>query len=146
MARELSVYARWPPGGLHIRVKGEYMVLEAANALLAFEPRLILVEARYAGYQEAADEKRRRLVIEFAEPIKPVKPPRIDFAGEKPLGLFEVRVVDLEFEKYLTAITPGSFLYDYFVVTSTRILVETSSKRRFYYEEEPYTKLIVHVT
>jgi len=145
LVRELCVYARWPPGGLKVCARGETLTIEAKNMFLSFEPRLVLVDGGYSGYSEACDDRKCRLVIEFGRVLEPLEAPRIEFVGQGYIGLFELRVVDLEFEKYITVITPGGFLYDYFTVTSSRLLLESSAKRRFYYEEEPYSKLIVHI-
>jgi hypothetical protein len=143
--RELSVYARWGVGVLELRVRGELFTVRAANAELFFEPRSVVVEARYAGRRSVSDDRRLRVYIDLADEIKPLEPRRVDLIGSRALGLFEVRVTDVEFRRYLTVITPAGFLYDFFIVSDDTIMLEASAKRRVFFEEEPFDKIIVYL-
>ncbi len=145
MTRQLTVYAKWGQGVLELIVRGETLVVRGANAELVFEPRSILVEAEYVSKRDLADGKRKRLYIDFASEFKPLEPRRIDIVGTRMIGLFEIRVTDLDFDRFLTVITPGSFLYTYIVLSTKTLMVETSAKRKIFYEEEPFTKLVIHI-
>ncbi|KSW11984.1 hypothetical protein CF15_04125 [Pyrodictium occultum] len=145
MAKYENFYVRWGPGALELRVMSDALELRAANARMLFEPRSILLEARYSYRKEVEDKNRKTLYIGFAEPLKPLEAPRVDIVGRTYVGYFEVIYTDLDFEKYLTVITPASFLYDYFVVTTRDLMVHLQAKRKLYYEEEPYDKISVHI-
>ncbi len=145
MARELVVYARWGGGAVELRVRGESFAVRAANAELLFEPRYVVVEARYAARRSVSDERRTRVYVELAEEIKPLEPRRIDLVGSRVLGLFEVRLTDIEFRRYLTVVTPAGFLYDYFVVSDDTVMLEASARRKVFFEEEPFDKVVVYM-
>ncbi len=145
MARELKVYARWGGGAVEIRVHGSVFVFRAANAEIVFEPRSVVVEAKYAGRRQVLDEKRTRVYIDLAEEVKPLEPVRIDLIGSRTLGLFEVRLTDLEFRRYMTVVTPADFLYDYFIVSDDQVMIEMSGRRKVFFEEEPFEKIIVYI-
>ena len=145
MGRQLTVYARWGSGVLEVTVRGETLIVRAANAEMVFEPRSALIAARYSSHRVLGDDRRVRVYVDLAEPLKPLEAKRIDLVGSRVLGLFEVRVTDLEFSRYLTVVTPAGFLYDYLVVSDERVLLEGSGRRRVYFEEEPFEKVIVYL-
>ncbi len=144
MARELIVYAKWGRGVIEVRVRGEMLALRTANLEAVFEPRTVLVEGRYASHRLLTDDRRARVYIDLANPLEPLEAKRIDLVGSRTLGLFEVRVTDLEFSRYLTVITPAGFMYEYLVISDDRLMVEASAKRKVFFEEEPFEKLIVY--
>lgn len=145
MVRRESFYVRWNGGALELRVMREALEIGAANAELLFEPRSLTIEAKYTYKREVEDRNRKTLFIGFAEELKPLEAPRVDIVGRNYIGNFEVVYTDLEFERYLTVITPASFLYDYFVLTSRDVMLYMQAKRKVYFEEEPYDKIIIYL-
>ncbi|BES82016.1 hypothetical protein [Pyrodictium abyssi] len=145
MVRRESFYVRWNGGALELRVMREALEIRAANAELLFEPRSVTIEAKYTYKREVEDRNRKTLFIGFAEELKPLEAPRVDIVGRNYIGNFEVVYTDLEFERYLTVITPASFLYDYFVLTSRDVMLYMQAKRKVYFEEEPYDKIIIYL-
>ncbi|HIQ24245.1 MAG TPA: hypothetical protein EYH50_04265 [Pyrodictium delaneyi] len=144
MVRRESFYVRWDGGALELRVMREALEIRAANAGLLFEPRSVTIEAKYTHKREIEDRNRKTLFIGFAEELKPLEAPRVDIVGRNYIGNFEVVYTDLEFERYLTVITPASFLYDYFVLTSRDVMLYMQAKRKVYFEEEPYDRIIIY--
>ena len=144
-SRELVAHARWGRGVLRMRVRGEALEVEASNAYFLFEPRTIVAEVGYSSRLEIEDERKRRVVVEFSEELKPLEAERVNIVGGGYLGLFEVRITDLDFERYLTIVTPGGHLYDYAIITSTKLYVESSVKRKFFFEEQPFTKIVMYL-
>ena len=141
-----SFYVRW--GGsraLRLTVSGDTLVVEAENARITLEPRSIAVEAGYRYKREIEDKSRKNLYIGFSEPLKPIEAPRVDILGRGFIGNFEVIYTDLDFEKYLTIITPASAVYDYVVLTNEELMVQMPPRRKLYYEEEPYDKIVVYI-
>lgn len=143
--QELRACTRYGSGAACFRTRGEFLEIQFENAYIALEPRTLIVEAPIAAHREAVDERRKRVIVEFGEEIKPLTPNRIDFVGRAALGLFEVRVTDLEFDTYITVVTPGGHHYEYVVVSKRLVYVEMSAKKKTYYEEEPNKKLILYI-
>jgi hypothetical protein len=139
-------YVRWGRGALRLAVSSDVLEVTAANANIVFELRSVIVEAKYTYKKDVEGANKRNLYIGFAEEIKPLEAPRVDIASRNYIGYFEVIYTDLEFERYLTVITPASFLYDYVVLTSSELMLQMSPRRKVYFEEEPYDKLIVYIT
>lgn len=143
--QELHTCTRYSLGAACFRTRGEFLEIEFENAYIVLEPRTLVVEAPIASHREAVDERRKRVIVEFREEIKPLTPNRIDFVGHATLGLFEVRITDLDFDTYITIVTPGGHYYDYVVVSKRLLYVEMSAKKKTYYEEEPNKKLILYI-
>ncbi|ABM80706.1 hypothetical protein [Hyperthermus butylicus] len=145
MTRRASYYIRWNGGALGLVVAGDTMTIRGENMTLYFEPRSVIVEGGYTYKRNVEDRNRRTVFIGFADELKPLSPPRVDIVGRNYVGNFEVIYTDLEFEHYLTVITPASFLYDYFVITSRDLMLYMQAKRKVYFEEEPYDKIIIYI-
>ncbi len=144
--RRTSYYVRW--GGsraLELQVSGDVLTVRGANFEITFEPRSVIVEAKYSYKKEVEDTNRKTLIIGFAEPLEPLEAPRVDILGRNYVGNFEVIHTDLGFEKYLTVITPASHVYDYAVLTSHELLLHMKPRRKIYFEEEPYDKIIIYL-
>ncbi len=144
MTRRASFYVRWLHGALELTVSGDTLEVRAANGRIVFEPRSVTVEARYAYKKEIEDRNRKNLYVGFQEPLQPLNPPRVDIVGRNYVGNFEVIYTNLDFEAYLTVITPASHLYDYAVITTQEVMIQMPAKRKLYYEEEPYERLVVY--
>ena len=129
---------------MELRVAGDSLTVRALNARIGFEPRSIEVEAKYTYKREIEDRNRKNLYIGFAEPLKPLEAPRVDIVGRNYVGNFEVIYTNLEFEQYLTVITPASFIYDYAVLTNRELMVQMPARRKIYYEEEPFDRVVVY--
>ena len=144
--RTASYYVRWGSGALEIRVAPEKMVVVGGNGSIVFEPRSVEVNIRYAGKRNVEDRNRRTLLIEFQEQLHPLTgPPRVDIVGRNYVGNFEIVYTDLEFEKYLTVITPATFLYDYAVITTRDLMLYMQAKHKVYFEEEPFDNIIIYM-
>jgi hypothetical protein len=144
--RAASYYVRWGSGALEVRVASERMEVIGGNGSIVFEPRSVEVNVPYAGKRDVEDRNRRTVFVEFREELRPVSnPPRVDIVGRNYVGNFELVYTDLEFEKYLTIITPATFLYDYAVVTTRDLMLYMQAKRKVYFEEEPFDKITVYI-
>ncbi len=138
-------YVKWGgTGALRLEVDSDTLRVTARNAVFTFEPRHVDVEARYSYKKEVQDSNRKTLYIGLREPIEPLEAPRIDVVGRNYVGNFEVIYTDLDFEKYLTIITPANFLYDYAVITTTELMFHMIARRQVYFEEEPYERLRIY--
>jgi hypothetical protein len=144
-AKQTSFYVKWGNGALELIPSYNSLQIRAKNYEFAFEPRSIVIEGKYGAKREIDHLNRKTVFIEFVEEVQPLNPPRIDIVGRNYVGNFEVVYTDLEFERYLTVITPADFLYDYFVLTSTDLMLYMQSKRKIYYEEEPFDKIIIYI-
>ncbi len=146
MPREAVFYVKWgQTKALELRVSGDTLTIRAANMEIRMEPRSLELRGKYTYKREVEDQSRKTLYIGFGEKLQPVEAPRIDILGSAYVGNFEVRYTDLDFEKYLTVITPANYLYDYAVVTTRELMLHMSPRRKVYYEEEPYDHLIVYL-
>jgi len=138
-------YLKWGPAkALRLEVGQDAMKIVAANAVIVLEPREADIRANYSYKKEVQDATRKTLFIGFREKIEPLEAPRIDIVGRSYVGNFEVIYTDLDFEKYLTIITPANFLYDYAVLTTTDIMFHMVARRQVYFEEEPYEHIHVY--
>jgi len=138
-------YVKWGAAkALRLRVNGDSLRIDAGNASFVLEPRTVDIGAKYTYKREVQDSNRKTLYIGFREPLQPLEAPRIDIIGRSYIGNFEVIYTDLDFEKYLTIITPAHFLYDYAVLTSSEIMFHMIARRQVYYEEEPFERIRVY--
>jgi hypothetical protein len=144
-SRRAEFYVKWGAvEALRLEVGSDTLRVIAENADIVLEPRMADINAKYSYKKEVEDSNRKTLYIGLREPIKPLKAPRIDIVGRSYVGNFEVIYTDLDFEKYLTIITPASFLYDYVVLTTTEIMFHMIARRQVYFEEEPYDHIRVY--
>lgn len=140
-----TFYVKWDTTkALELQLHGDVLRIKAENANIELEPRSATIEAPYSYKKEVPDVNRKTLYIGFREPLKPLEAPRIDILGRSYIGNFEVIYTNLDFEKYLTIITPSHYLYDYVVLTGHEIMFHMIARRQVYYEEEPYDKVTVY--
>ncbi len=104
------------------------------NILITLLPREIRITNNIGKFSEEESSRKRYVRVFFEESIKP-----INEESERPYeGVFEnyeVRFVNLGFSKYLTIIVPGSFLYNYIVLSESSISIECSAKKTVYFEK-----------
>ncbi|ABU81187.1 hypothetical protein [Ignicoccus hospitalis] len=72
------------------------------------------------------------------------RPPAVDMVANdrRVYRGFEIRAVDLDVQQYLTVVTPGSFLYDYVIITPNKMGIYMNSKREGYLEETSKSKIL----
>ncbi len=145
MRRRATFYVRWGRGGLELEPSSQALIIRAKNYEIMLEPRSILINGQYSGKREIEHMNRKTIFIDFAEKVKPINPPRIDISGRNYVGNFEVIYTDLEFEHYLTILTPAEYLYDYVVLTTEEFMIYMQAKRQVFYEEEPFEKIILYI-
>jgi len=104
------------------------------NVLITLLPREIKVVDDVDRFSEEESSRKRYVRVFFRKPIEPI--------NEKPEkhyeGIFEnyeVRFTNLGFSKYLTIIVPGSFLYNYVVLSENSVSIECSIKKTVYFEK-----------
>ncbi len=136
-----SVYVKFKNIVFEVKVHGNALFI--ANSIVLDARSITLPKESEIFYAEP--EVKKRVVYAFYNPLKGVeRPPYVDMlAGERRVfGGFELRAVDMDFEQYLTVITPGSFLYEYTIVTPRKLALVTSAKRDFYLEDTEKRKII----
>ncbi len=136
-----SIYVKFKDYIIEIKVHGnalivaDSIVLDARSVTLPKESQVYYAEPKV----------KQRVVYAFYNELKGVeRPPYVDMlAGERRVfGSFELRAVDMDFERYLTVVTPGSFLYEYAIITPKKLALVTSAKRDFYLEDTGRRKII----
>ena len=129
--------------------KGALKVDFHGNALIVDDK--IVLDSRSIAFPKGTEvryaepTKKKMALIALHEPLKlSERPPRIDMVyGEtKFINGFELRAVDLDFEIYLTVVVPGSFLYDYAIVTPSKTEIVMSAKRNVYLEEASSSSVV----
>ncbi len=145
MRRQETLYVRWGKGGLELEQSNHALIIRAKNYEIVLEPRSIIVNGKYSGKREVEHMNRKTIFIDFAEKVEPFNPSRIDISGRNYVGNFEIIYTDLEFEHYLTIITPAEHLYDYAVLTTEELMIHMQAKRQVFYEEEPFEKIILYI-
>ncbi|MEB3844681.1 MAG: hypothetical protein LRS48_03245, partial [Desulfurococcales archaeon] len=128
-----------------LRVSNQALTIRAKNYEIVLEPRSVLLVGRYGAKREIEHMNRKTVFIELVDKVMPLETPRIDIVGRNYIGNFEVVYTDLGFEKYLTIITPAEHLYDYAVLTSDELMLYMQAKRKLFYEEEPFDKLVLYI-
>jgi len=145
MKRQTAFYVKWGKGGLELRIDGPSLMIRARNYEIMLEPRSVLVNGRYGAKREVEHMNRKTFFIELVDGITPLDAPRVDIVGRNYVGNFEIIYTDLDFERYLTIITPAEHLYDYAVLTTQELMLHMQAKRKLFYEEEPFEKIIIYI-
>ncbi len=105
------------------------------NILIILTSREIRISDYVKKYSEEESTRKRYIRVFFSEPITPLnEEPYPRFHGGI-IENFDVRYTNLGFSKYLTLIVPGSFLYNYIVLTENSLSIECSVKKSVYFEE-----------
>ncbi len=128
------MYVKYNKGAIKVEVHGNALIV---NDSIVLDARSLSFPKGAKVFYAEPSKKKRAIVIEHEE-LKLVDfPPSVEMvAGErKYFNGFELRAVDLGFEKYLTVVVPGSFLYDYVIITPRKSEVVMSFKRQVYVEE-----------
>ncbi len=104
------------------------------NVLITLLPREIRITDDIDKFSEEETSKKRYIRVFFRNPVEPIS----EKPGRHYEGVFEnyeVRVTNLDFSNYLTIIVPGSFLYNYIVLSENSISIECSIKKTVYFEK-----------
>ena len=121
----------------------------AGNALIVANK--IVLDARSVTLPKEAEVRyaepsvKRRAFYAFYERLPTAEfPPAVDMVANdrRVYRGFELRATDLDVEQYLTVVTPGSFLYDYVIITPNKMGIYLSSKREGYLEETSKSKIL----
>ena len=135
------MFVKYKKGALRIEFHG--------NALIVGDK--IVLDSRSITFPKGAKvyyaepTKKKMALIALHEPLELLKsPPRVDmvYGESKFVNGFELRAVDLDFEVYLTVVVPGSFLYDYAIITPTKTEIMMSAKRNVYLEETSSSSVV----
>ncbi len=140
-------YVRWGPGkALELEVAEDVMIIRGRNIEVDLEPRSVRIEAPEFYVKEYSDEKRKRVYVELPQGVEGLEAPRIDIDSKSMVGYFEVRVSEIEgLDRFLTIVTPGGFLYDYVIITSDKLMFETSARRKTYQENVPGETITIYL-
>ena len=136
-----TIYVKFKEKVFEVKLHGNALIV---NDEIVLDARSITLP-KDAEVFYAEPKLKNRVVYAFYSPLKSVeKPPYVDMlSGERRVyGSFELRAVDADFEQYLTVITPGSFLYEYAIITPKKLAIVTSAKRDFYLEDTGKRKII----
>ncbi|UXD22031.1 hypothetical protein IPA_01005 [Ignicoccus pacificus DSM 13166] len=135
------MYVKFKRGALKVEIHGNALIV---GDRIVLDARSITFPKGSKVYQGEPDKKRRVLVIEHEELKLEEFPPTVDMvSGERRyFHGFELRAADLDFEKYLTVVVPGSFLYDYAIITPSKTEIVMSAKRNAYLEETSKASII----
>ncbi|ALU12296.1 hypothetical protein EYM_02185 [Ignicoccus islandicus DSM 13165] len=135
------MYIKFKQGSIKVEVIGNALYV---GDEIVLDARTITFPKGSKVYYAEPTKKKMVIVIEHP-PIRFVEdPPRVDLVANDRFYYmgFDVRATDLDFEKYLTVVVPGSFLYDYVIVTSNKSEVAMSAKRKAYLEETEKSSII----
>ena len=131
-------------GAWRVRSVGGGVEVSGGRRKLIFDARTITAP-KDSEVRVAEPSVKKRTIYVFHEDLGFIEsPPYIDLrAGQSRVyENFDLRPVDLDFEQYLTIVTPGSFLYDYVIVTKRKTGVIMSAKRDVYIEETKNSLII----
>jgi len=111
---------------------------------IVLDNRIITLPKESRVYYAEPTVKKRSLYAFYNRLPTLKSPPSIDMvANERRVYRgFEIRAVDIDVEQYLTVVTPGSFLYDYVIITPTKMGIYLSAKRDAYLEETSKSKVL----
>ena len=142
-----KLYIAWDSKGrygLLSSLRGEALTIAAYNITLTFNPRGIDVVANIGDVKVYDIGKRKYVYIFLNERIKPLPTGKSDIVDKEFIGSFEVVVTRINGNNYLTIITPGSWLYNYVILTDDTLLIEMSSKKDVYFEKLE-DEIVVHI-
>ena len=116
-------------------IVADKIVLDARSITLPKESKVFYAEPTV---------KKRTLYATYNELPTHEFPPTVDMVANdrRVFRGFEVRAVDMDFEQYLTIVVPGSFLYDYVIITKKKMGIVMSAKRESYLEETSKSKIL----
>ncbi len=131
-------YVKWRNGSLKLVFKEPLLEIISKNYRFILRPRIVIVEGTVKEYNIASPNRRGKykyVYIELGEEVIP-----FDKKGRMPrpdiIGGFEVNYQDMRFEEYLTIVTPGTFLYEYVILTTNMLTICLSAKKEAYVDLE----------
>ncbi len=131
-------YVKWRNGGLRLVFKNSFLEIISKNYRFILRPRIVIVEGTVKEYNVVSPHrhgKYKYVYIELSEEVKP-----FDKKGRVPrpgiIEGFEVNYQDMGFEEYLTIVTPGAFLYQYIILTTSMLTICLSAKKEAYIDLE----------
>ncbi len=125
---------RWGSGSLRLKAGESSLSVDAANASILLESRMLRINGSVGSWADAALGRDRWVYVDFREEFKPIPTRRGATSRVLLKGLYDARSIDVGFEKYLTIVVPGFFLYDYVIISSWRMAVKSPAKRSFYFD------------
>ncbi|RLG82716.1 MAG: hypothetical protein DRO40_06905 [Thermoprotei archaeon] len=134
-----KLYLRWNNGVIEIRKEGEHIIISSKNYIFELRPRTIIIHGKIASYEhvETGKQKKRKYTYIYLDNAIEPKQGHGKIIKEVLYENFEVRYQDMGFEKFLTIVTPGAYLYEYVILTAEILTVAYSAKREAYVDIEP---------
>ena len=133
------IEVKWGNSCIELEHSIDILRLNSVNYRVELRPRTIIVKGSIDSSEVVETGKHRKkkyLYINFKEKIKGFVGRRYSQETEFILRNFEVKILDLEFERYITIITPGPFLYNYVIISQDQLVIELSGKREVYIDRE----------
>ncbi len=137
----MPFYVKFKKFSLKLDVTGNALIV--ADEIVLDARTVTLPKNSEVFYAEPSVKKRA--IYAFYNDLKMIDmPPAIDMVANdrRVYRGFEIRAVDMDFEQYLTVVTPGNFLYDYAIITPHKIGIFMSAKREGYVEETAKSKIL----
>ncbi len=140
----MDVYIMYSKGAWRVRSVGGAVEISGKDGKIILDARTITIPKESKVKVAEPSVKKRTLYVFHRDLGFIDSPPYIDLrAGQSRVyENFDLRPVDLDFEQYLTIVTPGSFLYDYAIITRKKTGVIMSAKREIYVEETKNSLII----
>ncbi len=141
-----SRYIKWGSGSILLKSIASDLVLKTDNLYLELRQRVVVVEGSIGSYEivsSGRSGKRKHVYIKLRDSVKPLGRKGVVVDREY-IDNFEIRVLEKEFGKYITVVTPGAFLYDYIILSDDIIMVSLSGKREAYIDLED-NRLTIYV-
>ncbi len=135
------MYVKFKSGAIKVEVIGN--AIYVGNSIVLDARTLTFPKGSKVYYAEPT--KKKAVIVVEHEPLKlEERPPAVDMvANDKRHYMgFEVRATDLDFRWYLTIVVPGSFLYDYAIISPDKSEVVMSAKRKVYVEETSKSEVV----
>lgn len=129
------VWGRKKDETLMLSIKPWEFILLSKNILIIFIPKEVRVSGPIEKHVEESYGKKRYIYVKFSEKLLPLTGKGEYVLKRKIIENFEVRITDLDFTKYLTIIMPGTFLYNYALLSDDELIIETSTKKEVYFEK-----------
>jgi len=131
---------------LELEVAEDLMIIRGKGIEVDLEPRSVRVEAPEFYVREYSDERRKRVYVDLPRGVEGLEAPRVDIDSRSLVGLFEIRVTEIEgLDRFLTIVTPGGFLYDYAILTTDKLVFETNARRKTYQESVPGEAVTIYL-
>ncbi len=142
-----KVYVAWNSKGKHgllFSFRGESLTIAAYNLTITLNSRGVDVVASIKDTKVYEIGKRKYVYIIFKEKIQPLPTGKSDIIDKAFTSGFEIIVTHINDNNYITVVTPGSWLYNYIILTNDTLMLELSKKRDVYFERLE-DEVVVHI-